>query len=75
MKKIARERNFFQIHDISVTIISSLLSEFFYNTDEDVEAQLSMSLQAVVSGKKRFVSQYKETEAEDKLMQEINKQE
>lgn len=50
-------------------------SEFFYNTEEDIEAQLSMALHAVVSGKKHFVSQYKETEAEDKLLQELNEQE
>ena len=50
-------------------------SEFFYNPEEDVEAQLSMALHAVVSGKKRFVSQYKETEAEDKLLKELNEQE
>lgn len=50
-------------------------SEFFYNTEEDVEALLNMALHAVVTGKKRFVSQYKETEAEDKLLQELNEQE
>lgn len=50
-------------------------SEFFYNKEEDIEAQLSMALHAVVSGKKCFVSQYKETEAEDKLLQELNEQE
>lgn len=50
-------------------------SEFFYNTEEDVEVLLNMALHAVVTGKKRFVSQYKETEAEDKLLQELNEQE
>lgn len=49
-------------------------SEFFYNTEQDVEAQLRMALHAVVSGKKRFVAQYKETEAEDRLLQELNEQ-
>lgn len=50
-------------------------SEFFYCNDEDMESLLNMALHAVVSGKKRFVSQYKETEAEDRLMQELNEQE
>ena len=50
-------------------------SEFFYNTEADVEAQLSMALQSVIVGKKRFLSQYNETEAEDRLLQELNEQE
>lgn len=50
-------------------------SEFFYNNEEDVEALLNMALHAVVTGKKRFVSQYKETEAEDRLLQELNESE
>lgn len=50
-------------------------SEFFYNNEDDVEAQLNMALHAVVTGKKRFVSQYKETEAEDRLLQELNESE
>lgn len=76
--KTCNELNFrmmqvkFYIDSDNDLIISS---EFFYNTEEHVEAQLSMALHAVVSGKKRFVSQYKETEAEDKLLQELNEQE
>lgn len=49
-------------------------SEFFYKTEDDVEALLKMSLLAVVTGKKRFVSKYKEIEAEYKLLQELNEQ-
>lgn len=62
----------FYIDNDNDLIISS---EFFYNTDEEVEAQLNMALNAVISGKKRFISQYKETEAEDKLIQELNEPE
>lgn len=75
--KTCNELNFrmmqvkFYIDSDNDLIISS---EFFYNTEQDVEAQLSMALHAVVSGKKRFVAQYKETEAEDRLLQELNEQ-
>lgn len=48
--------------------------EFFYDRDEAFEPQLHMALRAVVSGKKQFLSLYKETEAEDKLMQELDEQ-
>lgn len=75
--KTCNELNFrmmqvkFYIDSDNDLIISS---EFFYNTEQDVEAQLSMALHAVVSGKNRFVAQYKETEAEDRLLQELNEQ-
>lgn len=75
--KTCNELNFrmmqvkFYIDSDNDLIISS---EFFYNTEQDVEAQLSMALHAVVSGKNCFVAQYKETEAEDRLLQELNEQ-
>lgn len=49
--------------------------EFLYKTEEDVEDLLEMALDAVVSGKRRFISQYKETEVEESILQELNEQE
>lgn len=62
----------FYIDDDNDLIISS---EFFYINQDDVESLLNNALNAVITGKKRFASLYKEIEAEDRLMQELNEQE
>lgn len=50
-------------------------SEFFYNMEDDFEVLFHRALESVVSGKRRFGSQYGESEAEDRLIQELNEDE
>lgn len=47
-------------------------SEFFFQDEDDAEFLLSLALQSVVSGKKRFQRQYEAVEEEDKLLRELN---
>lgn len=47
-------------------------SEFFYESDEDVELLLHRSLEAVVAGKKQFQQLYGRKQAEEKLRQELD---
>lgn len=56
------------IDDDNDLVISS---EFFYETEEDVKELLYMALTGVVNAKKFFLSQYKEMEEEDSLLEDI----
>ncbi len=46
-------------------------SEFFYKTEEDMEYLLTMGLQTLIIGKKRFLERYAQIEEEMKLMSEL----
>lgn len=50
-------------------------SEFFYSSEEEVEALLRIAMNSVVTGKVRFGKKYKEALAEDRLIQELNEDE
>lgn len=45
--------------------------EFLYQNPEDVEHFLEISLQALITSKKRFLDRYKENEAEARLVLEL----
>lgn len=47
-------------------------AEIFYKTEEDVEYLLNLALHAVITAKKKFMSQYEAVVEEDKLLQELN---
>lgn len=61
---------FYIDHDNDLVISS----EFFYNNEDEVEDQLNTAMNAVISGKKRYISQYKDTEADDKILRELYEQ-
>lgn len=50
-------------------------SEFFGVNEDNVEDYLTRGLQAAIYGKNRFLSRYDEIEEEEKLMQELDKEE
>ena len=48
-----------------------IASEFFYQTPDDMEYLLNMSLQSVIVAKRRFTQKYRELEEEAKLISEL----
>ena len=51
-----------------------IASEFFYQTPEDMEYLLNMSLQSVIVAKRRFIQKYRELEEEAKLISELEQE-
>lgn len=51
-----------------------IASEFFYQTPEDMEYLLNMSLQSVIVAKRRFTQKYRELEEEAKLISELEQE-
>lgn len=49
----------------------TIASEFFYQTEDDLEYLLNLALQAVVVAKKKFITRYQALEAEVKMLQEL----
>lgn len=52
----------------------TIAAEYFYQTEDDMEYLMTMALQALVVAKKRFLQKYKELEAEDKLISELEEE-
>lgn len=48
-----------------------IASEFFYVNEDDAEQLLFIALNAVISGKKRFMNQYESIAEDDKLLREM----
>lgn len=51
-----------------------IASEFFYQTPDDMEYLLNMSLQSVIVAKRRFTQKYRELEEEAKLISELEQE-
>lgn len=51
-----------------------IASEFFYQTPDDMEYLLNMSLQSVIVAKRRFTQKYRELEEEAKLILELEQE-
>lgn len=51
-----------------------IASEFFYQTPEDMEYLLNMSLQSIIVAKRRFTQKYRELEEEAKLISELEQE-
>lgn len=51
-----------------------IASEFFYQTPDDMEYLLNMSLQSIIVAKRRFTQKYRELEEEAKLISELEQE-
>ena len=51
-----------------------IASEFFYQTEDDMEYLLTMALQSVIIAKKRFLQKYREFEDEAELISELEQE-
>lgn len=51
-----------------------IASEFFYQTEDDMEYLLNMSLRSIIAAKKRFSQKYDEFEEEAKLISELEQE-
>ena len=51
-----------------------IASEFFYQTEDDMEYLLTMALQSVIISKKRFLQKYREFEDEAELISELEQE-
>lgn len=52
----------------------TIAAEFFYAVDDDVEPLLDIAMRSLLSAKKRFLREYEEAEAEEKLLRDIEEE-